>query len=113
MRGFCQWRWHSTKWRNVKGQMVYLWRAVEQEVETRKSYVTRTRNKGAAKRVMKRRWSAIVRLRWESLYNFCSHRFTGQEPQRDISKIDRNPDLVFVEAEFVGELTPRSGDRRL
>jgi putative transposase len=38
----------------LNGEMVYLWRAVDQEGEILESYVTRTRDKGAALRFMKK-----------------------------------------------------------
>ena len=39
---------------NLNGEMVYLWRAVDQEGEVLESYVTRTRDKGAALTFMKK-----------------------------------------------------------
>jgi hypothetical protein len=49
MRGFRHWRWHLDE-RVVKigGEMKYLWRAVDHEGEVLESYVTTTRDKGAA-----------------------------------------------------------------
>ena len=41
MRGFRHWRWHLD-------EMVYLWRAVDHEGEVLESFVTKTRDKGAA-----------------------------------------------------------------
>jgi len=38
----------------LNGEMVYLWRAVDHEGEILESYVTRTRDKGAALRFMKK-----------------------------------------------------------
>lgn len=38
----------------LNGEMVYLWRVVDQEGEIRESYVTRTRDKTAALRFMKK-----------------------------------------------------------
>ena len=55
MRGFRQWRWHPDEmYVKVNGEMRYLWRAVDQEGEILESYVTRTRNKAAALKFMKK-----------------------------------------------------------
>ena len=49
MRGFRHWRWHLDEmYVKLNGEMVYLWRAVDQEGEVLESYVTRTRDKAAA-----------------------------------------------------------------
>ena len=43
MRGFRQWRWHLDEmYVKLNGEMVYLWRAVDQEGEILESYITRT-----------------------------------------------------------------------
>ena len=48
MRGFRQWRWHLDEmYVKLNGEMVYLWRAVDQEGEILESYITRTRDKDA------------------------------------------------------------------
>ena len=55
MRGFRHWRWHLDEvYVKLGGEMVYLWRAVDQEGEILESYVTRTRDKGAALTFMKK-----------------------------------------------------------
>jgi putative transposase len=55
MRGFRQWRWHLDEiYVNVNGEMVYLWRAVDQEGEILESYITKTRDKAAALTFMKK-----------------------------------------------------------
>jgi putative transposase len=55
MRGFRQWRWHLDEmYVRLNGDMVYLWRAVDQEGEVLESYVTKTRDKAAALSFMKR-----------------------------------------------------------
>ncbi len=55
MRGFCQWRWHLDEMSVKLGsEMVYLWRAVAQEGEILESFVTKTRDKDAALRFMKK-----------------------------------------------------------
>jgi len=41
------WRWHLDEmYVKISGEMVYLWRAVDQEGEILDSYVTKTRDKG-------------------------------------------------------------------
>jgi len=55
MRGFRHWKWHLDEmYVRVNGEMVYLWRAVDHEGEVLESYVTRTRDKAAALRFMKK-----------------------------------------------------------
>ena len=55
MRGFRQWRWHLDEmYVKLNGEMVYLWRAVDQEGEIFESFVTKTRNKKAALTFMKK-----------------------------------------------------------
>ncbi|MBC2666678.1 IS6 family transposase [Novosphingobium flavum] len=55
MRGFRHWRWHLDEmYVKVNGEMVYLWRAVDHEGEVLESYVTKTRDKAAALRFMKK-----------------------------------------------------------
>jgi putative transposase len=49
MRGFRRWRWHLDEmYVKLNGEMVYLWRAVDQEGEVLQSYVTKTRDEAAA-----------------------------------------------------------------
>jgi putative transposase len=55
MRGFRHWRWHLDEmYVKLNGEMVYLWRAVDHEGEILESYITRTRDKEAALRFMKK-----------------------------------------------------------
>ena len=55
MRGFPHWRWHLDEmYVKLNGEMVYLWRAVDHEGEILESYVTKTRDKKAALRFMKK-----------------------------------------------------------
>jgi putative transposase len=55
MRGFRQWKWHLDEvYVKINGEMRYLWRAVDQEGEILESYVTKTRDKAAALRFMKK-----------------------------------------------------------
>ena len=53
--GFRQWKWHLDEvYVKINGEMHYLWRAVDQEGEVLESYVTKTRDKAAALRFMKK-----------------------------------------------------------
>ena len=55
MRGFRQWKWHLDEmYVRLNGEMVYLWRAVDQEGEILESYVTKARDKKAALTFMKK-----------------------------------------------------------
>ena len=55
MRGFRQWRWHLDEmYVKLNGEMVYLWRAVDQEGEILESFVTKKRDKAAALSFMKK-----------------------------------------------------------
>ncbi len=55
MRGFRHWRWHLDEmYVKLNGEMVYLWRAVDQEGEILESFVTKKRDKDAALSFMKR-----------------------------------------------------------
>lgn len=67
MRAYTHWRWHLDEvYVKINGEMRYLWRAVDHEGEVLESFVSRTRDKPAAlkfiKRMMKRhgRPQAIV-----------------------------------------------------
>src|SRR4051812_2563991 len=49
------WRWHLDEmYVKLNGEMVYIWRAVDHEGEILESYITRTRDKDAALRFMKK-----------------------------------------------------------
>src|SRR3989337_3306540 len=55
MRGFRQWKWHLGEvYVKINGEMHYLWRAVDQEGEILESYVTKTRDRAAALKFMKK-----------------------------------------------------------
>lgn len=55
MRGYRHWKWHLDEmYVKVNGEMVYLWRAVDHEGEVLESYITKTRDKAAALRFMKK-----------------------------------------------------------
>ncbi len=55
MRSFRHWRWHVDEvYVRINGEMHYLWRAVDHEGEVLESYVTKTRDKVAALRFLKK-----------------------------------------------------------
>ena len=55
MRGFRHWEWHLDEvFVRVNGERQYLWRAVDQEGEVLESYVSKSRDKKAALRFMKK-----------------------------------------------------------
>ncbi len=55
MRDLRHWKWHLDEmYVKLNGEMVYLWRAVDHEGEILESYVTKTRDKAAALRFMKK-----------------------------------------------------------
>ena len=55
MKGFRHWRRHLDEvYVKINGEMHYLWRAVDHEGEVLESYVTKTRDKAAALRFMKK-----------------------------------------------------------
>ena len=55
MRGFCHWRGHlDGVFVKINRETHYLWRAVDHEGEVLESYVTKTRDKQAALRFMKK-----------------------------------------------------------
>lgn len=55
MRQHKQWRWHLDEvYVRIGGEMHYLWRAVDYEGEVLESYATKTRDKAAALRFMKK-----------------------------------------------------------
>jgi putative transposase len=65
MQGFRHWRWHLDEmYVKLNGEMVYLWRAVDQEGEILESYITKTRDKAAAltfmKKALKRHGSPVT-----------------------------------------------------
>ena len=65
VRGFRQWRWHLDEiYVKLNGEMVYLWRAVDQEGEILESFVTKGRDKNAVlifmKKALKRHGSPTV-----------------------------------------------------
>src|SRR3984957_775982 len=65
MRAHTHWRWHLDEvYVKINGEMHYLWRAVDHEGEVLESFTSKTRDKDAAlkfiKRAMKRHGTAKV-----------------------------------------------------
>ena len=55
MRQHTHWRWHLDEvYVKINGEMRYLWRAVDHEGEVLESFVTKTRDKAAALKFMKK-----------------------------------------------------------
>jgi putative transposase len=55
MRGFRHWRWHLDEvFVRINGERHYLWRAVDHEGEMLESFVTKTRNKSAALKFLRK-----------------------------------------------------------
>ena len=55
MRQFTHWRWHLDEvYVRINGEMFYLWRAVDHEGEVLESFVTKTRDKAAALKFIKK-----------------------------------------------------------
>lgn len=55
MRSVPQWRWHPDEiFVKINGERHYLWRAVDQEGEVLESFVTKTRDKRAALKFLKK-----------------------------------------------------------
>ncbi|HET6538795.1 MAG TPA: DDE-type integrase/transposase/recombinase, partial [Sphingopyxis sp.] len=55
MRGFRHWQWRVDEvYVKINGETHYLWRAVDHEGEILESYVTKTRDKAAALRFLKK-----------------------------------------------------------
>ena len=55
IKGFRHWRWHLDEvYVKINGEMHYLWRAVDQEGDVLESFVTKTRDKAAALKFIKK-----------------------------------------------------------
>ena len=55
MRAYTHWRWHLDEvYVRINGEMHYLWRAVDHEGEVLESFVTKTRDKAAALKFIKK-----------------------------------------------------------
>ena len=61
MKGFRHWRWHVDEvFVKINGELHYLWRAVAQEGEILESYVTKTRDKKAARSAALAEWQSLM-----------------------------------------------------
>jgi putative transposase len=88
MRGFRQWRWHLDEmYVKIRGEMYYLWRAVDHEGEILESYVTKKRDKSAALRFLKKALKGTVKLTriW-----FASDQKHREWPQFTQSTLEHN-----------------------
>ena len=55
LRSYLNWRWHLDEmFVKINGERHYLWRAVDHEGEVLESFVTKTRNKKAALKFLKK-----------------------------------------------------------
>jgi putative transposase len=55
MRAYTKWRWHLDEvFVKINGEKHYLWRAVDHEGEVLESFATKTRNKAAALKFLKK-----------------------------------------------------------
>ena len=65
MRQHAHCRWHLDEvYVRVQGEMRYLWRAVDHEGEVLESFVTTTRDKTAALKIMKKLMKRHAAPRW-------------------------------------------------
>jgi transposase-like protein len=95
MRGFRHWRWHLDEmYVKLNGEMIYLWRAVDHEGEVLESYVTKSRDKEAALRFMKKtlkRYGSPERITTDGLGSYkAAMRELGNAPKQDIGRHANN-----------------------
>ncbi|MDB5680925.1 MAG: transposase [Sphingomonas bacterium] len=95
MWGFRHWRWHLDEmYVKLNGEMVYLWRAVDQEGEILESYITKTRDKDAALRFMKKTLKRhglpeTIHNRWLTLLSRGDER-AGQRQKQEVGRSANN-----------------------
>lgn len=74
LRAWPQWRWHLDEvFVKINGERHYLWRAVDHEGEVLESYVTKTRDKKAALKFLKkamRRYGRPVKIVTDKLRSY-------------------------------------------
>jgi putative transposase len=95
MRGYRHWRWHLDEiYVRVNGEMHYLWRAVDHEGEVLESYVTKKRDKSAAKRFIKKalkRHGAPERIVTDGLRSYpAAMQDLGNLERRDVGRYLNN-----------------------
>ncbi|WP_374956452.1 IS6 family transposase [Sphingomonas sp. PP-CE-3G-477] len=108
MRGPRQWRWHLDEmYVKPNGEMVYLWRAVDQEGEILESYITRTRDKDAALRFMKKALKRhgspeAITTDWTDIGNALG--ISKQAAQQRFKPAETSDDLPGYEGETIVRL---------
>ena len=95
MRGFRHWKWHLDEmYVKLNGEMVYLWRAVDQEGEILESYVTKTRDKDAALRFMKKtlkRHGRVDTITTDGLRSYkAAMKELGNEQKQEVGRYANN-----------------------
>ena len=78
----------------LNGEMVYLWRAIDHECEILESYVTRTRDKTAALRFMKKalkRHGAVETITTDGLRSYkAAMKDLGCEQKQEVGRYANN-----------------------
>ena len=95
MRGFRQWKWHLDEiFVKINGELHYLWRAVDHEGEIIESYVTKTRDKKAALRFMRKalkRHGPVEKIVTDGLKSYpAAMRELGNENRREMGRWKNN-----------------------
>lgn len=95
MRGFRHWKWHLDEvYVKINGEMHYLWRAVDQEGEVLESYVTKTRDKDAALRFMKKtlkRHGRVDAIATDGLRSYmAAMKELGNEDKQEVGRYANN-----------------------
>ncbi|MBO9602820.1 MAG: IS6 family transposase [Novosphingobium sp.] len=95
MRGFHHWKWHLDEvYVKINGEMHYLWRAVDQEGEVLESYVTKTRDKDAALRFMKKtlkRHGRVEAITTDGLRSYkAAMKELGNEQKQEVGRYANN-----------------------
>jgi putative transposase len=95
MRGLRHWRWHLDEmYVKLNGEMVYLWRAVDHEGEILESYITKSRDKDAALRFMKKtlkRHGSPAALTTDGLRSYrAAMKDLGNEAKQEIGRWTNN-----------------------
>ncbi len=95
MRGFRHWKWHLDEvYVKINGEMRYLWRAVDQEGEVLESYVTKTRDKDAALRFMKKtlkRHGRVETITTDGLRSYkAAMKELGNEQKQEVGRYANN-----------------------
>ena len=95
MRGFRHWRWHLDEvFVKINGETHYLWRAVDHEGEILESYVTKSRDKGAALAFMKKalkRHGSPERITTDGLKSYrAAMKVLGNSDRQEIGRHANN-----------------------